>query len=42
MRPENADAMFLASARLRGIHPHDNIKNGGRTGGGASHTRTGT
>jgi hypothetical protein len=29
----NADAMVLASARLRGIHPSDNIQNGGRPGG---------
>ena len=29
----NADAMVLAIARLRGIHPPDNIQNGGRTGG---------
>ena len=25
--------MVLASARLRGIHPPDNIQNGGRPGG---------
>ena len=37
----NADAMVLASARLRGIHPPDNIQNGGRPGGNASQTRTG-
>jgi hypothetical protein len=30
----NADAMVLASARLRGIHPPDNIQNGGCPGGG--------
>ena len=29
----NADAMVLASARLRGIHPPDNIQNGGCPGG---------
>ena len=33
--------MVLASARLRGIHPPDNIQNGGRPGGNASQTRTG-
>jgi hypothetical protein len=37
----NADAMVAASARLRGIHPPDNIQNGGRPGGDASQTRTG-
>jgi hypothetical protein len=38
----NADAMVLASARLRGIHPPDNIQNGGCPGGwNASQTRTG-
>jgi hypothetical protein len=37
----NADAMVLASARLRGIHPPDYIQNGGRPGGNASQTRTG-
>jgi hypothetical protein len=37
----NADAMVLASVRLRGIHPPDNIQNGGRPGGNASQTRTG-
>jgi hypothetical protein len=26
--------MVLASVRLRGIHPPDNIQNGGRPGGG--------
>jgi hypothetical protein len=29
----NADAMVLASAHLRGIHPPDNIQNGGCPGG---------
>ena len=29
----NADAMVLASARLRGIHHPDNIQNGGHPGG---------
>ena len=29
----NADAMVLASARLRGIHPPDNIQNDERPGG---------
>ena len=33
--------MVLASARLRGIHPPDNIQNGARPGGDASQTRTG-
>ena len=33
--------MVLASACLRGIHPPDNIQNGGRPGGNASQTRTG-
>jgi hypothetical protein len=37
----NADAMVLASPRLRGIHPPDNIQNGGRPGGNAAQTRTG-
>ena len=37
----NADAMVLASARLRGIQPPDNIQNGGRPGANASQTRTG-
>jgi hypothetical protein len=32
----NADAMVLASARLRGIHPIDIIQNGERPGGDAS------
>ena len=30
----NADAMVLASACLRGIHPPDIIQNGKRPGGG--------
>ena len=30
----NADAMVLASMRLRGIHPPDNIQNGRHPGGG--------
>jgi hypothetical protein len=30
---KNADAMVLASARLRRIHPPDNIQNGGHPGG---------
>ena len=30
----NADAMVLASACLRGIHPPDIIQNGERPGGG--------
>jgi hypothetical protein len=38
---KNADAMVPASARLRGIHPPDNIQIGGRPGGNASQTRTG-
>ena len=33
IRHQNADAMVLASARLRGIHPPENIQNGGRPGG---------
>jgi hypothetical protein len=35
--------MVLASARLRGIHPPDNIQNGGRPGGMPliSHKHTG-
>jgi hypothetical protein len=33
IRHENADAMVLASALMRGIHPPDNILNGGRPGG---------
>jgi hypothetical protein len=33
IRHRNADAMGLASARLRGIHPPENIQNGGRPGG---------
>jgi hypothetical protein len=41
IRHENADAMVLDSARLRGIHPPDNIQNVGRPGGDASQTRTG-
>jgi hypothetical protein len=40
IRHQNADAMGLASARLRGIPP-ENIQNGGRPGGNASHKRTG-
>jgi hypothetical protein len=28
IRHQNVDAMVLASARLRGIHPPDNIQNG--------------
>jgi hypothetical protein len=40
IRHQNADAIVLASARLRGIHPPDNIQNCGRPGGG-SQTRTG-
>jgi hypothetical protein len=27
-----ADAMVLASVHMRGIHPPDNIQNGGRPG----------
>ena len=37
----NADAMVLASARLKGIHSPDIIQNGERPGGDASQTRTG-
>jgi hypothetical protein len=37
----NADAMVLASARLRGIYPPDIIQNGGHPGGNASQTRNG-
>jgi hypothetical protein len=37
IRHQNADAMVLASALMRGIHPPDNIQNGGRPGGNASH-----
>jgi hypothetical protein len=33
IRHQNADAMILASARMRGIHPPDNIQNGRRPGG---------
>jgi hypothetical protein len=33
IRRQNADAMILASARMRGIHPPDNIQNGRRPGG---------
>jgi hypothetical protein len=33
--------MVLASVRLRGIHPPDNIQNGGCPRGDASQTRTG-
>ena len=29
---QNADAMVLASACMRGIHPPDNIQNGGCPG----------
>ena len=32
IRHQNADAMVLAVARLGGIHPPDNIQNGGRPG----------
>jgi hypothetical protein len=35
-----ADAMVLASGRLRGIHPPDIIQNGGHPGGNASQTAT--
>jgi hypothetical protein len=30
---QNADAMVLASALMRSIHPPDNIQKGGRPGG---------
>jgi hypothetical protein len=40
IRHETSDAMVLASALMRGIHPPDNIQNGGRPGE-ASHKRTG-
>jgi hypothetical protein len=30
---QNADAIVLANASMRGIHPPDNIRNGGRPGG---------
>jgi hypothetical protein len=41
IRHRNADAMVLASALMRGIHPPDNIQNGERPGRDASHKRTG-
>jgi hypothetical protein len=33
IRHQNADAMSLASVRLRGIHAPENIQNGGRLEG---------
>ena len=41
IRHKNADAMVLTSALMRSIHPPDNIQNGGRPGGNASHKHTG-
>jgi hypothetical protein len=32
IRHQNADAMFIVSALMRGTHPPDNIQNGGRPG----------
>jgi hypothetical protein len=34
IRHQNADAMVLASALMKGIRPPDNIQNGGHPGGG--------
>jgi hypothetical protein len=33
IRHQHADAIVLASALMRGIHPPDNIQNGGRPRG---------
>jgi hypothetical protein len=41
IRHQNAGAMVLASALMKGIRPPDNIQNGGCQGGNSSHKRTG-
>ena len=41
IRHQNAGAMVLASALMKGIRPPDNIQNSGCQGGKSSHKRTG-